>query len=200
MALGRATWFLAVFCFIATANALTVEDIFEGCGVTSGCFVSPDGCKGLECDYIVSWIPDVTDTKIAIAARYDKDLLGEDQYISIGFSEDGKMDGAAVVDCIYFGGHYYAQESYNLGYTNILLDDLPEDLEPSYGFKGEMDDGHITCDIKRYNSIPNEPMFGDLNKPSYLLIAQGVATSKTLKEYHTIRLASPTVLDFTVVN
>jgi len=185
---------VAVSVLIAVANS-AITDVVSECGSTLGCYLSPEGCSGSDCDFIVGYAPGEGFTDFVMAARRDESL-GDDQYVAIGFSPDGGMSDSPVIDCISFDGGFVIQDSYNEGHQNYVLDDNFEGIISS---SGSIMDDYVSCRVSRVDSDPAEPLLGDLEVPSYLIIAQGAVTAEGVKEHHKTKMASASMIDFTTI-
>ena len=72
---------------------MEVDAIIADCGTTLGCYISPEGCSGNDCNFVVGYMPGDGYTDFVMAAKRDDRNLGDDQYVAIGFSPDGGMVG-----------------------------------------------------------------------------------------------------------
>jgi len=170
----------------------------EGCGDIKGCYMSPLGCVGEECDFIVTYRARGDFTDFEVYTKMDM----EDMYVSIGFNEYPSMGGASVVDCIHFDGQNYLQFSYNDGYSNRPIDASPAILE-KYSFSSE--DGSFVCKFSRKSSIvdQNESSLEIFNLTSpnkfHLLAAKGSASGPGSKLYHSSKVVSEQKIDFNAI-
>jgi len=179
----------------------------EGCGTTKGCYMSPPGCVGEDCDFIVTYRGRGDFTDFEVYTELDM----EDMYVSIGFNDQPIMGGlgASVIDCIRFNGQNYLQFSYNYGYSNEPLDAFsnynPEFLE-TYSFSSE--DGSFVCKFSRKSTIVDPNNSGwlilerfDLTSPNkfHLLAAKGPASGPSSKLYHSSKVVSEKKIDFNAI-
>ena len=157
----------------------SIKEYTQGCGITKGCFQPSISCIGNTCDQIITWKRVKDSIDFTLIAKYDTEMLGADQYVSFGFSQDGGMANAGVIDCILYGGEFKIQASYNEGYSNRVLENIPKDALTG---SCSLVDSNIVCNIRRKVLVSSEPLSGDLNKKYFIIVASfEIAITKSLK-------------------
>ncbi|CAH1392643.1 unnamed protein product [Nezara viridula] len=152
--------------------ASKLKDFLNGCGTNKKCIGHPADCITSEkCDALV-----------AISYEGDQyifEMYGKDShYVAIGFSEDNKMGGDMVIECINQNSNEVkAYKSWNI--PNQKQNKRVEEQVGISLIHGKYTDGDIDCKVSAEVISEVENVKFDFEKnPYYLLLAAG----KSLKE------------------
>ncbi|WAR02267.1 FRRS1-like protein, partial [Mya arenaria] len=128
---------------VATKTGKITRD--DGCGKNLGCF--HDGCKGGECDFLLTWKDVGDDVELSFSCKMSKN-----GYCAIGLSSDEKMGDDSVFECVSDDGNVNVYVSYNNGRSNSRLD------QDQYGLSSITTSGNngvITCSFRRQKVAPS---------------------------------------------
>lgn len=135
------------------------------CGSTKGCFVD---CKGGDCKYMVTWKDLGSSVQFELYGKPDRSFT--DAWVAVGFSDDTRMGGDSVTECVYSNGVVQAFSSYNTGYSNRRLDN------PQFGLSnvaGIYYDGVLSCTFIRRKFVPQDPKMYNLEDDWHIMFANG---------------------------
>ena len=157
-----------------------LNNVYNGCGKSKGCFGSPAGCvKSQSCRMIGTYAATESgDVTFSISAPG----LTDESYVALALSEDEKMAESSVMFCYSNTNAQGVAMSFNLATArrSPILDDPHAGLMKSQPMNATMKDGVLSCTFTRIKSmalhIPgtdNDTMEFDLSKEYYLLLAKG---------------------------
>ncbi|CAG0921481.1 unnamed protein product [Notodromas monacha] len=183
--------------------------IYDGCGLSKGCFGSPEGCtEKRKCDKVVTY----STTSDGEAYRFElqggvAELQNGDAYIAVGFSDDGDMGDDAVVACFTHDDIVKPMRAYNLPNQKTNRMATEEQQRGITNFFGSVRDTTISCSFDlepeftlshgNYSSVYNLGA-----KRYHLLLATGNQKSPTQVGYHTsgtARTKDTTALSSTLI-
>ncbi|XP_052265958.1 uncharacterized protein LOC127868334 isoform X2 [Dreissena polymorpha] len=170
------------------------------CGKVYSCF--HDGCKGGNCDFMLTWKETGDDILFSLACKRPQNA-----YCAIGLSKDENMGDDSVFECVANGDQVTVSSSYNKGRSNSRLE------QPQFGLTGvttSSKDGVITCTFKRKKVAPStnrrkrraaerSTTFFDLNDDFTLFYAYGSASEGFLMKHSVTPLVSDQVADFQAI-
>ncbi|CAH0382734.1 unnamed protein product [Bemisia tabaci] len=158
------------------------DEIFDGCGATKNCFGIPQGCIELQsCTAVATFMVQGT--------RYIFEMKANGAaYVAVGLSEDNKMGGDAVMECVHEGSassnSIRAYTSWNkpgdkanerLGENGITL------------LNGTYVDGTIYCKLIRDPVTTVKGKVFDLTRDEYnVLLAAGSTLKPSGVGYHDV--------------
>ncbi|XP_052229768.1 uncharacterized protein LOC127843912 isoform X2 [Dreissena polymorpha] len=170
------------------------------CGKVYSCF--HDGCKGGNCDFMLTWKETGDDILFSLACKRPQNA-----YCAIGLSKDKKMGDDSVFECVAYGDKVSVFSSYNDGRSNSRLE------QPQFGLTDVMTsskDGVIICKFKRKKvaqsnigrkkrAAEGPTDFFNLNEDFTLFYAYGSASSGYLMKHSVNPLVSDQVADFQAI-
>merc|ERR1711976_437266 len=177
-------------------------DLTSGCGTEKECFLVPEGCSGLACDFVVTWTP--RGDLIDFVVRANVAGLGDNVWVSMGINPNPAMVASTVMDCVHYDGSIRTQLSYNLKATqnNVLqgeIQDSSDVLDRSHS-GGRLAGGFLKCTLSRKAEYPHPiHTFYSLYSPNqyHLVVAKGVATGPSTKDINGVTwVISPSTYDF----
>ncbi|XP_017300331.1 putative ferric-chelate reductase 1 homolog [Diaphorina citri] len=160
---------------------------YKSCGKTKKCLGSPDGCiAGKTCVALVTIAPQGRDFQIEMFGKKSK-------YIAIGFSDDTKMGGDHVVECVNEdlsrGTIVKAYRSFNI--PNAKQNRRFDDQEGVELLEGSFYDGDLYCKVNHVAKIAVQDKEYDLNNNEYhLLLAAGSALKPFTVGFHDVAYTS----------
>ncbi|XP_025420155.1 putative ferric-chelate reductase 1 homolog [Sipha flava] len=166
--------------------ARVADPFYDDCGQTKTCFGSPDGC--LEAQDCVA----VTAVKVE-GTRYMFEMKARNAaYVAVGISEDQKMGGDSVVECV----HENVGTNLVKAYTswNVPNQKSNKRLSNQNGIillNSSFIDGTIYCNVVRDAVARVEGTNFDLIRNKYyLLIAAGTSLKERSVGYHDLAFTS----------
>lgn len=158
-------------------------DIYSECGETKGCFGSSTDCIGSKSCPMLSTYKQVN------PYFYQIEIYGsvpQDSYLALGFSDDKKMGGDSVIQCVYYRQTFNAYQSYN---TDKPENNIRYPLESPANELFTLNsasyvNGLLYCNFSQpANYVINTAPF-NLNESYYLLMAKGrVAGQNTIQDH-----------------
>lgn len=160
---------------------------YKSCDRTKKCLGVPDGCiSSKSCIALVTIAPNGRDYHVEMFAKKSK-------YIALGFSDDTKMGGDHVVECVNEdlsrGTVVKAYRSFNV--PNSRENRRFDDQEGVELMEGSFYDGDIYCKVNHLGKITVQDREYDLNNNEYhLLLAAGSALKPFSVGYHDVAQTS----------
>ncbi|XP_014608300.1 PREDICTED: putative ferric-chelate reductase 1 homolog [Polistes canadensis] len=153
------------------------DPFYEGCSETKNCFGLPDGClQTKNCKIAVS--------VLVRGDRYLFEMQGrEGKYVAVGLSENNKMDDDSVVECTNDGNDIKLYTSWN---TPNKRNERHRLQQGSVQLESASSIGdQINCKFWRDKiTVAQGHKFDLVNKPYYLLLAQGAELGANGIGYH----------------
>ncbi|XP_050523392.1 putative ferric-chelate reductase 1 homolog [Daktulosphaira vitifoliae] len=163
------------------------SNIYNECGRSKNCVGSPPGCiQASNCRAVVALTH--------FSGRYQFEMLAHDsKYVAFGLSDDNKMGGDGVIECVHEesgrGSSVSAYKSWNVPFRkqNKRVDDL---------FGVNLDsaaivDGAIYCKVSLDSLIKIEDRTYDLDREEYfVLLASGSSLKPFSVGYHDVAFSS----------
>lgn len=170
--------------YVAPTSAATNNNdpIYEGCGVTKGCFGFPEGCVASQnCRAVVATIVQGERYIFEMKSGYNNPA-----YVAVGLSNDAKMGDDSVVECVPEQGTVNAYASWtSAGPYGVSRQGIAQNfirlLEKSFV------DGVIHCKVERdaVTTVKGQK-FDLINEKYHLLLATGTQADTTHVSYHDI--------------
>uniref|UniRef100_A0A8D8VZI0 Ferric-chelate reductase 1 homolog n=1 Tax=Cacopsylla melanoneura TaxID=428564 RepID=A0A8D8VZI0_9HEMI len=160
---------------------------YKGCGKTKKCLGSPEGCiAGKTCSALVTIAPSGREFQVEMFAKKSK-------YIAMGFSDDTKMGGDHVVECVNEdlsrGSMVKVYRSFNI--PNAKQNRRFDDQEGVELLESSVYDEDLYCRVSHVSKISVQDKEFDLNNNEYhLLLAAGSALKPFTVGFHDVAYTS----------
>ncbi|KAK9497211.1 hypothetical protein O3M35_004571 [Rhynocoris fuscipes] len=154
------------------------DPFYDGCNVEMNCFGVPDNCiKDQNCKLVVSILTEGT--------KYRFRLKGEAKsYIAVGLSDDDKMGGDSVMECVNTGRNIVAYMSWNKPGAKA---NTREGISQT-GLKlinGNTTNGVIYCEFTRETvTVVEQKTFDLMNNKYIILLASGSSLKENSVGFH----------------
>lgn len=165
-----------------SAQGVTSDPIYQGCGDTKGCFGFPEGCVDKQnCNAVVATVVQGERYIFEMKSGYNRPA-----YIAVGLSNDAKMGDDSVIECVPEQGTINAYASWTFsGPYGVTRQGIAQNffrvLEKRYS------DGVIYCRVERDAvSTVKGQKFDLINEKYHLLLATGSSADSTHVSYHDI--------------
>lgn len=162
-------------------------NIYDGCGKTKNCVGAPLGCiQTMNCRAVVALMPSNDKYQFEMMAR-------DSQYVAFGLSDDNKMGGDGVVECVHEesgrSNSVSAYKSWNV--PNRKQNRRVEDLSGVNLESASIIDGAIYCKIVVDPVLKIEDNTYDLDNNDYFVLLAAGASLKTFSVgYHDVAFIS----------
>ena len=179
-------------------NPISIDDDYDGCGTTKGCFGLPPDCLGTkDCDALVSYMVN-EDDKVQFSLTLSASVNGR-QYAAIGLSESLSMENSSVMACWSDAADVPQDvfESWNYDYSNSKLENQTAGLVM---ISKQFSNGVLQCTFTRETDTIISPPGLDTDFPFnleddsfFLLLSYGPMTmgDDAQLSYHLNRYITP---------
>ncbi|XP_058458577.1 putative ferric-chelate reductase 1 homolog isoform X2 [Malaya genurostris] len=165
-----------------SARIEIVDPIYEGCGVSKGCFGFPEGCvETRNCRAVVATIVQGERYIFEMKSGYNRPA-----YIAVGLSNDAKMGDDSVIECVPEQGTIKAYSSWTFaGPYGVSRQGIAQNFIQLK--RSTFEDGVIYCQVERDSMTTVKGQRFDLiNGKYHLLLATGSSADSTHVSYHDI--------------
>uniref|UniRef100_A0A2H8TDL1 Putative ferric-chelate reductase 1 n=1 Tax=Melanaphis sacchari TaxID=742174 RepID=A0A2H8TDL1_9HEMI len=162
-------------------------NIYDGCGKNKNCVGAPLGCiQTMNCRAVVALMPSNDKYQFEMMAR-------DSQYVAFGLSDDNKMGGDGVVECVHKesgrSNSVSVYKSWNV--PNRKQNQRVEDLSGVSLDSASIIDGAIYCKIVVDSVFKVEDNTYDLDNNDYFVLLAAGASLKTFSVgYHDVAFIS----------
>ncbi|KAH3696358.1 hypothetical protein DPMN_083822, partial [Dreissena polymorpha] len=154
---------------LAPIRTIDVTD----CGSKKGCYRMPEGCREIECEYIVTWRNiNAGTTEFEMSAITDG---FNDRYFALGLSTDIYMGDDLVFECVHNHTSGRVEVFQSINYKDNTNKRLIKPKDGLLSEEGSYNNGRLRCRFRRDNRVNNEELtnYGLISRPWRLLMARG---------------------------